>query len=566
MHRVTSLLRRDGSLSHSLTAIGVVTSAASLLVACAVLLVYDFAQSRARFVDDVTVLAAVLADNSTASLTFGDQAAGNAILAAVAVNRQVTRAEILKPAGDLFAWFDRAHGAAQPLAVAPSALRRGEPWHAFIGGRLLVLHPIVLNNERIGSVVVETTLADLQHRAFRFVRAVVVGDPVRFQQVISNVASNAVKFTERGDVRVHVACDARVDGAVRLHVQVQDSGIGIPRDKQAAIFEAFRQADGSTTRRFGGTGLGLTISANLAHLMGGRLWAGGGPGVGSTFHFTTSFDVPDQQAVPDRDGAVDTRPAAACLRVLLVEDHRVNQEVAVGLLARRGHHVTVADTGRAALTALEHDCFDVVLMDLQMPEMGGIEATLEIRRRERATGGHVRIIAITAHTMAGDRERCLEAGMDGYVAKPFEPRLLFAAMEDADARPAVPPPPAPGTVVFDRAGLVRRVRGDRTLMMHVIEIFLEDCPKRRAEMQAAIDVRDASAVRPAAHALKGAAANLGAPTLAEAAATLERVGAESRMDAAQSAWRGVSVEATRIVGLLRQLPETEPREPSVCVQ
>jgi signal transduction histidine kinase/DNA-binding response OmpR family regulator len=401
--------------------------------------------------------------------------------------------------------------------------------------------------------------------------AAIVGDPVRVRQVLANLLTNAIKFTEAGHVLLQVREDARGDGRATLHFLISDTGIGIPPEKHAAIFEAFSQADGSMTRRFGGTGLGLTISATLVEMMEGQIWVESAAGAGSTFHFTASFEtatlpsavVRDQQLseltvlivddnqvnrriletqagrwgmlptavadgpaalealmrasgagqpfqlvlldanMPGQDGfwvaeqiktrpalvgatimmltssgqygdaarcralkiaayltkpinsvelldaicavlpaaqagAATTKPAAATaamaspirpVHVLLAEDNIVNQTVAVKRLTRRGHTVTVAATGREALAALERDTFGVVLMDVQMPEMDGLQATAVIRERERSTGGHVRIVAMTAHAMTGDRERCLAAGMDGYLSKPIDPQLLFAAVE-----------------------------------------------------------------------------------------------------------------------------------------
>jgi len=280
----------------------------------------------------------------------------------------------------------------------------------------------------------------------------IVGDPVRVQQVISNLVANAIKFTDQGRVALSVSVDRRVNQRVDLHFTVTDSGIGIPADKHETIFDAFRQADGSTTRKFGGTGLGLTISATLVRLMGGTIAVDSDAGKGSTFHVRVGFDVasPAQMAAaPVRAGAriVPTAPALPptsnaprpTLRILLAEDNIVNQHVAVGLLKKRGHQVTVADDGREALAALDRQAFDVVLMDVQMPDMGGYEATAMIRNRERATGAHLRIIAMTAHAMTGDRERCLAAGMDGYISKPVSPEALYTAVErGADAGSSAP--------------------------------------------------------------------------------------------------------------------------------
>ena len=522
----------------------------------------------------------------------------------------------------------------------------------------------------------------------------VVGDPTRIQQVLTNLVANALKFTEHGHVLVSVREESHAEGSTKLHFSVADTGIGIPADKHDAIFEAFRQADGSTTRKFGGTGLGLTISATLVKLMGGRIWVESQPGTGSTFHFTVALDVTGAPEAPPADplplrldvlivddnevnrrilseqvkrwgmtatavesgreaiealvaaaptgrpfglvlldanmpgmdgfevaAAVARRPelsgatvmmlsssgeygeqarcaelgisayltkpvyagdllaaieraigakpsAVAALssatttvgalamradgrraRVLLVEDNVVNQRVAAGLLTRRGHHVTVAADGREALAQLDQQTFDTVLMDLQMPVMGGVDATVAIRQREQATGGHVRIVAMTAHAMSGDRDRCLAAGMDGYLSKPIDPHKLFAAVEEGGEGSM--PTAAAAPLAFDENGLRQRLGGDDELMTDVIQVFLEDLPARLAAIRSAVNGRNADALHTAAHALKGSAGNLSAGGLFEAARVLERIATESRMDAAEAGWRRVSVEAANIIDVLR---------------
>jgi PAS domain S-box-containing protein len=421
------------------------------------------------------------------------------------------------------------------------------------------LRPLAVKADQSGLELLFDTAADVPDD--------VIGDPLRLRQIVTNLVSNALKFTERGHILVDVQTERTAARDVMLRFSVADTGAGIPEEKQAIVFEPFSQADGSTTRRYGGTGLGLAICRNLVELMGGRLWLESEPGVGSTFHFTVALGaaaaqpaegahfldgqrvlVVDDNAVncrilsdqlahrgmqvtvapggaaaiealgaaetrgepfalvlldihmPDMDGfavarhiagrpgladtvvivltsggqhgdaercreldvaAYLTKPisskqlldvirrvfnrggqsdpaprpaetpvAAVQRRILLAEDNVVNQKVAVGLLTRRGHDVTVVGNGREAVEALDREFFDLVLMDVQMPEMGGFEAAGEIRRRERDTGRHVRIIAMTAHTMAGDREQCLEAGMDGYVSKPISQAVLYAAVED----------------------------------------------------------------------------------------------------------------------------------------
>jgi signal transduction histidine kinase/CheY-like chemotaxis protein len=520
------------------------------------------------------------------------------------------------------------------------------------------------------------------------VPAGVVGDPVRLKQILTNLAGNAIKFTEHGHVIVAVREEARGEDCTRLHFGVTDTGIGIPAEKQATVFEAFNQADGSTTRRFGGTGLGLAISSTLVRLMGGRIWLESVPGTGSTFHFTVALDtaglpsdvsldkkrlatipvliVDDnevnrriletqlaawgmlpttasggQQALdlltaaarrgesfrlvlldshmPDLDGfgvasVIAERPelagatimmlsssglegeAARCralgvaahltkpikqsdlleaicrtldhntrktmahsarvvpaavplvqsMRVLVAEDNVVNQRVASGLLRKRGHDVTVVGDGQAAVAAIADGTFDVVLMDVQMPVMDGFEATTEIRAREKTSGGHLRIIAMTAHAMAGDRDRCLRAGMDGYVSKPLDPRLLCAVVEQEEVAPSLLPP------AFERDAVLERLGGDSQLLSEVIQLFLVDCPLRLAAIKTAIEARNADGLCREAHGLKGAAGNLSAVSLFETAEILEQLGREQRFDAAEAAWRKLSDDATHVLDALRR--------------
>lgn len=266
-----------------------------------------------------------------------------------------------------------------------------------------------------------------------------VGDPIRLRQVLLNLTGNAVKFTDNGGVEVRVRCDRRDAGHVLLHFEVQDTGIGIPADKLSAVFRPFEQADGSTTRKYGGTGLGLSIASQLAELMGGRLWAESEAGKGSTFHFTACFGLQPGGviAAPSASGTTVRVPSSGALRVLLAEDNAVNTLLAVRLLEKRGHQVVAVGDGRAALEALSREKFDVVLMDVQMPELDGLEAARIQRQREQGGGKRVPIVALTAHAMKGDRERCLEAGMDDYVSKPLRGSQLDRVIEGL-----VAPPPA----------------------------------------------------------------------------------------------------------------------------
>jgi signal transduction histidine kinase/ligand-binding sensor domain-containing protein/ActR/RegA family two-component response regulator len=273
----------------------------------------------------------------------------------------------------------------------------------------------------------------------RAVPASVVGDEIRLRQVLINLVGNALKFTTKGDVTVTVDLDASraptdPQHPLGIHVAVTDTGIGIAPEHQQRIFEAFAQADGSTTRKYGGTGLGLAISARLVRLMGGEITVvsrADGPAPGSTFSFTAWLAVDQLRAVatPVSEAAVEAAEPRR-LHVLLAEDNPVNQMVASRLLEKAGHVVTTVDTGAAAVAAVRERQFDVILMDVQMPEMNGFEATRAIRALEN---GHSRtpIVAITAHAMRGDEERCLEAGMDGYVSKPVRAQELYAALDRA---------------------------------------------------------------------------------------------------------------------------------------
>jgi PAS domain S-box-containing protein len=494
---------------------------------------------------------------------------------------------------------------------------------------------------------------------------VLLGDSGRLRQVLLNVLGNAVKFTDSGEVVLHVEVDDDSPSRVALRFVVSDTGIGIAPDKQQDIFHAFTQADTSTTRRFGGTGLGLAIALRLVELMGGRMWVESEVGRGSRFFFTAIFDRPaaretlvdksrpleglkvlvvDDNAtnrhileemlaswhlkptavadsdlalaalrdaagqshpfdvvVADRqmpgvdgfmlarrirreralartpivmlmsvgDGAdavpkgvpVDaqlTKPvkhsdlldAFATLfrmptrraradraqpeerpqqrqRILVAEDNLVNRKLVTRLLQKRGHHVDAVENGRAAVGAVAAAPapFHVLLMDLQMPEMSGFEATHAIRERERDSGVHLPIVALTAHAMAGDRERCLAAGMDGYLSKPIDVNELIATVERFGRGHAndVPPetPLTDAAVVFDEEAALAYAGGDRRLLKQVVDLFRSDSPLSFRKIDRALRSRDSEGLRMAAHSLKGAIATVGSPAGKKAAADLE---------------------------------------------
>ncbi len=264
----------------------------------------------------------------------------------------------------------------------------------------------------------------------------VTGDPDRLRQVLLNLLSNAIKFTETGGVRVEAEIKEGDGGRILGHFAVTDTGIGVPVRKQGLIFEAFQQADGSHTRKYGGTGLGLAISSRLAELMGGRIWVESEPGKGSSFRFTAQFDpatLPEGgEELPNLAAAIGAGlPQRPRLRILLAEDNLVNQKLACRILEKHGYRVVVAGNGREALSILKLETFDLALLDIQMPEMDGLETARAIRMGESRGRARLPIVALTAHAMPGDREQCQQAGMDGYVAKPIQVDLLLAAIDKA---------------------------------------------------------------------------------------------------------------------------------------
>jgi len=529
----------------------------------------------------------------------------------------------------------------------------------------------------------------------------VVGDPTRLRQVVVNLLGNAVKFTEQGEVVLQVEVESRDKDSGTLHFVVADTGIGIPARKQQLIFEAFTQVDGSTTRKFGGTGLGLTISSRLVKLMQGRIWVESGLRPGSKFHFTAHFDLPlnlparmvpaklaslrdlpvllvddnlanlrvleimltgwgmkptvlsDSKSalmaleracqtgkpfplllvdahMPEMDGfglvdriqrspslglapvimmlssggqpgdavrcrelsiaAYLTKPvrqselldavltvlgaspsmqpittlvtrhslreSKRLLRILLAEDNAVNQKLAVRLLEKQGHKVEVAGDGREALEFLARHPFDLVLMDVQMPEKNGFEVTAVIRNRERETGEHLPIIAMTAHAMKGDRERCLEVGMDGYVSKPIQVRELFETIEKVTAPSTAGGATTESTASFDDIAatepqpfrepvstqeivdpriVLAMVEGDLELLREMVDLFLSESNQLMLEIRESVKGCDPQLLELAAHRLKGSVGNFTIKGAYEAALRLEVMGKERDLQHADEA-------------------------------
>jgi signal transduction histidine kinase/ActR/RegA family two-component response regulator len=264
------------------------------------------------------------------------------------------------------------------------------------------------------------------------------GDSTRLRQILMNLVGNAVKFTDHGEVFVMVEREQESPAgphpdAICLHFVVTDTGIGIPENKQKIIFQSFVQADGSMTKKYGGTGLGLSICSQLVSLMGGRIWVDSKVGQGSSFHFTVNLEIEHGPASEEKPFELGLHRADRPLRILLAEDNEINQQIALEFLQMRGHDVRITGNGLEALAAFVKERFDVVLMDVQMPKMDGFQATAAIREKEKTTGSRVPIIAMTGYAMKGDRQRCMDAGMDAYICKPIRCQELYEVIETATA-------------------------------------------------------------------------------------------------------------------------------------
>jgi CheY-like chemotaxis protein/HPt (histidine-containing phosphotransfer) domain-containing protein len=523
------------------------------------------------------------------------------------------------------------------------------------------------------------------------------GDSVRLRQVLVNLVSNAIKFTDEGEVVIRVTLESQTSEGVVLHFAVRDTGIGIPREKQALLFKAFSQVDGSAARKYGGTGLGLAISARLVQMMGGRIWVQSEPSEGSTFHFTAvlqpaqspTIETPGMelgalrgvralivddnatnrrillerltgwemaavavesgrkalaamedacrrgepfsivlldgmmpgmdgfalaeeiQRHPDLAGATlmmlssgdrredasrckelgvaaylvkpirqaellralsasvgaamrVTRPdrtrqgraaSSRRLRLLLAEDNLVNQRLAVGLLQKQGHEVTVVDDGRKAIAALRERPFDAVLMDVQMPGMDGLAATAAIREEERASGRHIPIIAMTAHAMTGDRQRCLDAGMDGYISKPIRADELFAALDrllgtgatTADNERGA----APEESAVDWSRTLIDPDADRELLRAMVEAFLEEGPRLVAQLRQAIDDGNADQLRLTAHTLKGSLRYFRGGPVIDVIEELEHKGRDRQWTGVDALAETIKAEVARTTAAMR---------------
>jgi len=411
------------------------------------------------------------------------------------------------------------------------------------------------------------------------------GDAVRWEQVLTNLASNAVKFTDHGSVHLAVDLAERTPDGVMVEVAVQDTGPGIPMEAQQRLFDAFTQADPSTTRRHGGTGLGLTIARQLVDALGGELRLESEVGHGTTFHFTAAFGAATSDARAFQGAAAGTVPAPeVAQRVLVVEDNQVNQMVAVGLLESAGYTTEVAVDGVEAVTALEGEHgFAAVLMDCRMPRMDGYTATRAIRTQEES-GCRVPIIAMTASALEGERERCLESGMDDFLTKPVDSarlhRVLRQWIRDTSAEGGASVTPAPPSTAAEAAAAeppavplgdtlptveqrdvvdVSRIEMLHEMVKDGVSLFQRSSGNFIAHAQdhltaigAALDTADADQLMATAHKLKGSALNLGLPRVGAAAFELEERGREQRLDGAKAAYSALSREMGLALATLEQ--------------
>jgi len=412
------------------------------------------------------------------------------------------------------------------------------------------------------------------------------GDPGRLRQILTNLAGNAVKFTHVGEVDIHVSVVEMTADEVLLRFTVRDTGIGIPTDKLGLLFDKFSQVDVSTTRRYGGTGLGLAISKQLAELMGGQSGVVSTEGKGSEFWFTARLGkqapvaLPPPPVAPPRSASdLIHLLAGRKLRILVAEDNITNQQVTLGLLKKLGLRADAVANGAEALKALSILPYDLVLMDVQMPVMDGIEATRQIRKLHAASGNHhLPIIAMTAYAMRGDRERFLAAGMNDYVAKPVSLHALAEALSNwlppgaatADqptlsvpAPPAIEAtPPQPEARVFDQDGFMARMMDDGELARQILACFLSDLPRQIAALKDALQSADAASVACLAHTIKGAAANVGGEALHGIASAIEEAARRDNLAAATLHLADLETQFARLREIMSRILKShyEPQE------
>jgi PAS domain S-box-containing protein len=361
------------------------------------------------------------------------------------------------------------------------------------------------------------------------------GDQGRLRQILTNLVGNAIKFTEKGKVKVSVTLEEKGESDSLLRFSVRDTGIGIPEGKLGILFDKFSQVEVSTTRKYGGTGLGLAISKQLAELMGGRMGVTSQEGEGSEFWFTVRLGLGVELDKQSRGETPELPQQFADIhaRILIVEDNSTNQEVALGILKKLGLRADAVANGAEALTALASIPYALVLMDMRMPVMNGVEATRQIRNPQSTVFNHdIPIIAMTANAMQSDRDSCLAAGMNDFVPKPVSKSLLRDILRkwlhSRDAEATVPGKPLGSragqteSILFDRAGVMARLEGDDELAQIVFEAFLEDIPGQIRALKDLVKCGDTAGSARQAHSIRGASANVGGECLRNLAFEMEK--------------------------------------------
>lgn len=375
----------------------------------------------------------------------------------------------------------------------------------------------------------------------------IVSDVTRVRQIIVNLLSNAIKFTENGRVILKVESPGTsLNNKRRIHFCVQDTGVGIPQERVNKLFQSFTQVDASTTRVYGGTGLGLAISKRLAEMMGGEMWVESDIGKGSTFHFTIEAQVADIGKGIKKESGYDDKidhhlASKNPLRILLVEDNVINQRLALKLLEKMGYRADLAGNGVEAIHALERQFYDLIFMDMQMPEMDGLQATREIRKRW-IEGPRPRIVAMTANAMKSDQDQCLEAGMDDFIGKPIRigevtEKILKTQRQDTASVTAMPgiseAAQVSGSILVPIDLIMENFDNDREILRVAVEAFLEEGKPCLKEIAEAIKSENANDLREAAHKFKGAVCNFLVGPLTAAAFELEKMGKTGRLESAQ---------------------------------
>jgi signal transduction histidine kinase/DNA-binding response OmpR family regulator len=370
------------------------------------------------------------------------------------------------------------------------------------------------------------------------------GDPKRIRQVYINLLSNAVKFTEKGSIKVYVTSKEIDTNTYEIFSSVQDTGIGIPTDRMDLLFKPFSQLDGSHTRKYGGTGLGLAICKEFINLMGGNIGVESTKNEGSKFYFTLQLEQGDKEKVISPDSLVSsrlegkggkeiadnkiqlTKDSRGAFKILLAEDNFINQKVALRIMSEAGYKADAVMNGFQAVKAVEDNKYDVILMDVQMPEMDGMTATRKIREL-KSENGNVPIIAITAHALMGDKEKCLEAGMDDYLSKPIRSEVLIQKLDkwlqvQAGTKEAEDKSKSPSKdVVFDFEHLEKMSAGDKEFEADLIETYLDDVITRVQNLEIAIEKGEGTKVINEAHTIKGASYSVGARKVGDEAYGIE---------------------------------------------